>query len=311
MTYGNVTITWQPAGRGLAHTGLAPWDASYVLAEWMSRFPCPASAPALQQFLGITEDNACTWKQWGNRHGVELGAGVGLLSIVAARLGVSMVATDGDDAVLKLLQENVKSQRWPETHHTQNDTEHVRVRQLKWGDHDVLDSLGLAAPVGLILATGVVYGGDPDGWAGLVDSMVQLSDGDTLVLLAHGQGAAPGLHRTEGPFFDRVAEHFEYTTVPLNTLHPTYRKSGCVIHALRRRTDLAASDTVRTTGGCVAALDGQRGKRAKRKRHMAVASVGVHGVSRGNKSIPPLSDMSAQVLKNKKRKKKRGEAGEG
>ena len=45
------------------------------------------------------------------------------------------------------------------------------VHQLKWGAPDVLNLLGLPAPPGLILATGVVYGGDPDGWAGLVDSM--------------------------------------------------------------------------------------------------------------------------------------------
>lgn len=264
LTDGSVTISWQPAGRGLAHTGLAPWDASYVLAEWMSRFPCPSSVPALQQILGIDDGNdVCKWQQWGNKHGVELGAGVGLLSIVAARLGVSMVATDGDDAVLNLLRENVERQQWSET---QTGKEHIRVSQLKWGAPDVLDSLRLAAPAGLILATGVVYGGDPDGWAGLVDSMVQLSDRDTLVLLAHGQGAAPGLHRTEGPFFDRVAEYFEYTAIPLHTLHPSYRKSGCVIHALRRRLDTTAPDAIRTTDGCIAALDGERGKRAKRKR---------------------------------------------
>jgi hypothetical protein len=270
LTHGNVTIAWQPAGRGLAHTGLAPWDASYVLAEWMSRYPCPSSVPALQQILGVDDENdARKWQQWGNKHGVELGAGVGLLSIVAARLGVSMVATDGDDAVLDLLRENVERQQWSET---QTGKEHVRVSQLKWGAPDVLDSLGLAAPAGLILATGVVYGGDPEGWAGLVDSMVQLSDRDTLVLLAHGQGAAPGLHRTEGPFFDRVAEYFEYTAIPLHTLHPSYRKSGCVIHAMRRRLDTTASDAIRTTNGCIAALDGEQGKKAKRKRPAAVAA---------------------------------------
>ena len=275
-TPGEVTITWQPAGRGLAHTGLAPWDASYVLAEWMSRFPCPASAPALRQLLGAEIDGG-TWQNWGSRNGVELGAGVGLLSIVAARLGVSMIATDGDDAVLDLLRENVSRQPWTKDPAKE---EHVRVRQLKWGAPDVLESLGLQAPAGLVLATGVVYGGDPEGWAGLVDSMIQLSDQSTLVLLAHGQGAAPGLHRTEGPFFDRVAEHFDYAPVPLHTLHPSYRRSGCVIHALRRRASTAASGSTRANrdgggGGGLAALDGEQGKRAKRKRPAtATASAG-------------------------------------
>ena len=302
-TDGNVTIAWQPAGRGLAHTGLAPWDASYVLAEWMSRHPCPASAPALQQFLcGNDGNSTCTRQQWGGRHGVELGAGVGLLSIVAARLGVSMVATDGDDAVLDLLRENVNRQQWSET---QTGEEHVRVRQLKWGAPDVLDMLGLTAPAGLILATGVVYGGDPEGWAGLVDTMVQLSDRETLVLLAHGQGAAPGLHRTEGPFFDRVAVYFEYTTIPLHTLHPSYRRSGCVIHALRRRLDLTTPDAIRTTNGCIAALDGQRGKRAKRKRAAVVAATRKGSVPREDESTRALNDEPSQGPKTKKKKEKK------
>ena len=302
-TDGNVTIAWQPAGRGLAHTGLAPWDASYVLAEWMSRHPCPASAPALEQFLcGNDGNGACAWQQWGDRNGVELGAGVGLLSIVAARLGVSMVATDGDDAVLDLLRANVNRQHWPET---QTGEEHVRVRQLKWGTPDVLDTVGLTAPAGLILATGVVYGGDPEGWAGLVDSMVQLSDRETLVLLAHGQGAAPGLHRTEGPFFDRVAVYFECTTIPLHTLHPSYRRSGCVIHALRRRLDLATSDTIRTNSGCIAALDGQRGKRAKRKRLAVVAATTKGGVPRENEWARALHDETSQGPKTKSKRREK------
>ena len=266
---GEVTIEWQPAGRGLAHTGLAPWDASYVLAEWISRHPSPASLPALQELLGGTEDGGGgTWKQWADngRGGVELGAGVGLLSIVAARLGVSMVATDGDEAVLGLLQENVSRQAW-----ASGKEEPVRVSQLKWGAPAVLESLGLHAAVGLVLATGVVYGSDPEGWSGLVDSIIQLSDESTLVLLAHGQGAAPGLHRTEGPFFDRVAKHFNFVAVPMHTIHPSYRRSGCVIHALRRRPGSVAATDPRNGAGSLAtsglaALDGERGKRVTKKR---------------------------------------------
>ena len=36
---GSVTIEWQTAGRELAHTGLVAWDASYVLADWLTRNP--------------------------------------------------------------------------------------------------------------------------------------------------------------------------------------------------------------------------------------------------------------------------------
>ena len=39
---------------------------------------------------------------------VELGAGLGLPSIVASNLGAKMIATDGDDAVLHLLGANTE-----------------------------------------------------------------------------------------------------------------------------------------------------------------------------------------------------------
>jgi hypothetical protein len=93
-----VTIEWQPAGRGLSHTGTAPWDAAYVLAEWISRHQSPAAVPALRPLLrggqsrgqgqGVEEvgpggggGDSGAWQSWGGRWGVELGAGVGLLSV--------------------------------------------------------------------------------------------------------------------------------------------------------------------------------------------------------------------------------------
>ena len=48
------------------------------------------------------------WGGWTGKSAVELGAGLGLPSIVASNLGAKMIATDGDDAVLHLLDMNVK-----------------------------------------------------------------------------------------------------------------------------------------------------------------------------------------------------------
>ena len=65
-----VTIAWRPAGRGLAQTGLAPWDASYVLADFLCRHPVPSALPAVQQ-LGAEDGGGCAWQRWGGRSGVE------------------------------------------------------------------------------------------------------------------------------------------------------------------------------------------------------------------------------------------------
>ena len=72
---------------GLGTTGLRTWEAALALAEYLllRRPPPPATARLL-----------------------ELGAGTGLVSLVAARLGVAWVlATDGDQGVCEALAENV------------------------------------------------------------------------------------------------------------------------------------------------------------------------------------------------------------
>ena len=239
-----VSIEWQPAGRGLSHTGTAPWDAAYVLADWLCRHQCPAAIPALQAMLvppGVASlvegdaDATATWQQWGGRQGVELGAGVGLLSIAAARLGVSMVTTDGDDQVIALLRDNISRQKFKTA---ASGAMPVRVHKFLWGQDT--SPLGLTGAAGLILATGVVYGdggadGDDEvGWSGLVESLLELSDERSLILLCHGQGAAPGVHKGQGPFFDRLGEHFDCATMPSQSLRSDFRRSS-VIHALRRR----------------------------------------------------------------------------
>jgi hypothetical protein len=173
------------------------------------------------------------------------------VQVVAARLGVAMVATDGDDQVLSLLQDNIGRQGLQ--HETGvgagggggggvGEGGSVRVCKLLWGE---APDLGLPAPSTeaqgrLLLATGVVYGdggadGDNNvGWAGLVESLVSLSDERSVVLLCHGQGAAPGVANAEGDFFKLLAPHFDLVTVPSITLAPDFRRSS-VIHALRRK----------------------------------------------------------------------------
>jgi len=72
---------------GAGTTGLRTWEAALALSEWL----------ILSNVLRPTD------------RVVELGAGTGLVSLVAARLGVqSVLATDGDQGVCEALIENVK-----------------------------------------------------------------------------------------------------------------------------------------------------------------------------------------------------------
>jgi predicted nicotinamide N-methyase len=74
---------------GFGTTGLRTWEAALALGEYLLLHPPPASMRIL-----------------------ELGAGTGLVSLVAARLGVGVgvggiLATDGDEGVCEGLRKNV------------------------------------------------------------------------------------------------------------------------------------------------------------------------------------------------------------
>ena len=79
-------------GLGRGNTGVALWEGSFVLAEWLSRQKTPHST------VGIKDALRGDWgkeTKWNDKIGVELGAGLGLPSIIASKLGVHMIATDG------------------------------------------------------------------------------------------------------------------------------------------------------------------------------------------------------------------------
>merc|ERR1719171_3260961 len=84
--------------------GTMVWGASFALAEFLSRHSNLAQVEELKELM---EARCMWWSNWKLKSGVELGAGLGLPSIVASNLGAEMIATDGDDEVLKLLSLNM------------------------------------------------------------------------------------------------------------------------------------------------------------------------------------------------------------
>lgn len=79
-------------GWGRGNTGVALWEGSFVLAEWLSRQTDPRRSKDVTAAAGEVWGGDCGWE---GKTGVELGAGLGLPSIVASKLGVEMIATDG------------------------------------------------------------------------------------------------------------------------------------------------------------------------------------------------------------------------
>jgi hypothetical protein len=74
----------------------------------------------------------------------------------------------------------------------------------------------------LVLATGCVYGRDAGVWQQLGATLVALSSKSTLVLLAHGTGAAPGTHALQGDFYALVQPWFAVGRAPPACGHPDH-----------------------------------------------------------------------------------------
>ena len=81
---------------GRFRSGMVLFDASFVLADFLSRHCDLAQVAEIKQLMGKA---VARWTSLKGKSGVELGAGLGLPSIVASKLGAQMIATDGDDEV--------------------------------------------------------------------------------------------------------------------------------------------------------------------------------------------------------------------
>lgn len=126
-------------------TGLTTWQASKCLSEW-----CLENRHLLR-----------------GKHVIELGCGIGLTGIVVCKTcrPLSYTFTDGHEAVLRSLEENLKRNGVTECH--------ARVETLCWGDHENFEERCTAD---VILGADLVY--DPEVVPALVATLA--------ALLAHG-----------------------------------------------------------------------------------------------------------------------------
>merc|ERR1712070_473986 len=116
-----------------------------MLAEFLSRHSQLAHVAEVTELIGT---GGVRWDSWKGKTGIELGAGLGLPSIVVSNLGAKMIATDGDDKVLQLLSSN-----------TRRNAPRCRVAKLYWGNAEPLAALGLPEEaLDFVLASTVVFG---------------------------------------------------------------------------------------------------------------------------------------------------------
>ena len=113
-----------PAGAG--GNGGHVWGASILLAQWLSGSPAlsPYRSPALD--LALPPEDA--------PKALELGCGCGIISVVLAKLGYRVYATDADPASCRLTEANALHN---------GVAERISTHQLLWGNEqaDALDEL--------------------------------------------------------------------------------------------------------------------------------------------------------------------------
>ena len=220
--------------------GSALWDGSIVLSEFLID-----NAPGGTGTLDLA-----------GKRVLELGTGVGLVSIVAARLGAAeVVATDGDAALLPLTRRNIELNLGGGKSEGGRKAEacaaNLRVEELLWGDEAQQAAVGADGPFDVILAADVVYessinkGAMLQAYEGLFESMWKLSHNDTVLLLAYKERFA-----TEPLFFSVMTEYFEQERLESAKLEAHAAHSGLQIFRYCKRKDRAGEAGANKSGKC-------------------------------------------------------------
>ncbi|XP_044961545.1 EEF1A lysine methyltransferase 3 isoform X1 [Hordeum vulgare subsp. vulgare] len=183
-------------------TGAVVWDSGVVLAKFLEHAADSGLLPVLR-----------------GARAVDLGAGCGLVSVVAALLGARVVATDLPDRV-RLLRKNL------EENVGDGDGGSATVAELVWGDEYELDP----APE-LVLGSDVVYSEEAVG--DLVATLTRLAGPGTTVLLA---GELRNDVVVECFLEAAMAAGFEIGCVEQDQWHPDFRTNRVAVFILVNKT---------------------------------------------------------------------------
>ncbi len=139
----------------LQHTGLSLWSAAYVMSYYIDDM--------WNQDMG---DNEAT-KKWTV---LDLGAGLGLCSAVAAKHGMDVISTDSDSQALVLLEENLRR-------NCNNDDSCISVHVLDWiaaaeqtdiTTNPVFEELEKFGGADLVILSDVIYSATKPAWKALI-----------------------------------------------------------------------------------------------------------------------------------------------
>ncbi|XP_073725607.1 protein N-lysine methyltransferase METTL21D-like [Misgurnus anguillicaudatus] len=188
--------------------GCVVWDAAIVLSKYLET----------QQFYNVQSD-ASTWHA---KNIIELGAGTGLVGLVAATLGANVIVTDLED-LQPLLQLNIRK--------NQNliRTGSITAKVLKWGEN--VEDL-LPQPHYILMADCIYYEQSVEP---LVQTLKCLAGPETCIICCYEQRTVGVNPEIEKRFFELLLQDFQSEEIPPEKQDPEFNSPDIHLLHLRRR----------------------------------------------------------------------------
>ncbi|KAM9466207.1 protein N-lysine methyltransferase METTL21D [Clarias gariepinus] len=188
--------------------GCVVWDAAIVLSKYLET----------EQFCN-SQSGVSTWSC---KHMIELGAGTGLVGIMAASLGANVTVTDLED-LQPLLELNIRENR------ELLSTGSITAKVLKWGGN-VTDFLPY--PDYILMADCIYY---EQSVVPLVETLKLLAGPETCVICCYEQRTMGVNPEIEKRFFELLLQDFKAEKVPAERQDPEFNSPDIHILRLRRR----------------------------------------------------------------------------
>ncbi|EKX42191.1 hypothetical protein GUITHDRAFT_141394 [Guillardia theta CCMP2712] len=213
------SVKLQQGGRG---TGATTWAAGYILATFIAKYHSNMEEKLPRTFVEVVKTRGQEFK-FEDRTVVELGAGLGLVSIVLGMLGSRVVSTDGDETVIPFLAKNVRAYR-------QHMKHVVKVARLHWGSSEDVQLCMSRLPaegveggttVDIIMAADVVFGQDTRVWEALLATMLKLSHRGTIIFFGYSSR-----YDLDKKFVESLSEYFLTAEIPSEDWRDTYEQTS-------------------------------------------------------------------------------------
>ncbi|XP_015231557.1 PREDICTED: protein-lysine methyltransferase METTL21D [Cyprinodon variegatus] len=192
----------------MGDVGCVVWDAAIVLAKYLET----------KQFY----EPSTGVNMWCGRTVVELGAGTGVVGLMAATLGAQVIVTDLED-LQTLLSANIQENQ------PLIKSGSISAKVLKWGE-DVSELL--PHPHYILMADCIYY---EQSISPLVETLKQLSGPETSIICCYEQRTEGVNPEVERRFFELLQQDFTCEKIPSDKQDPEFSSPDIHILHIQRK----------------------------------------------------------------------------